>query len=137
MYSMAMLLNMEVKELESRLGNKGNEKVWPELPEPYCYRSYHIQEIIDLAYELGYAMIWFHIKIYLSPTPPYTGAKIPINITYKDMEYLLTDNYALLITCKHAMAWDGKHVLDPNGKIFTLEQIYDSLIMVFLIKPID
>ena len=135
-YSMAMLLNMEVKELESRLGNWGNEKVWPELPDPYCYRSYHIQEIIEVAYQLGFAMICFNMDLTLSPTPPYTGAQIPINITHTQVKYLLNSGDALLITNNHALAWNGSNALDPNGRIRRLDEIYDSLIMFFLIKSI-
>jgi len=135
-YSMAMLLNTSVEDLELRLGNLGNQKIWPTLPMPYCYRSYHIQEIIFVAYQLGYAMICFYKNIYLSPTPPYTGTQIPIIVPRAHILKLLRGSRALLITERHAMAWNIDQVYDPNGNKFPLDNIYDSLIMFFLIKSI-
>lgn len=136
-YSMSMLLGLSVEELEARLGNKGNEKVWPELPEPHCYRNYHILELIDIAYSMKLAMICYYKEIFLSPTLPYTGAQIPIKLTYTHVHELLANTDALLVTGNHALAWNGTYVLDPNGIMKSLSDVYDNLTMFFLIRKME
>lgn len=48
LYTFAMILETEPDILIKELGHDGMEKIWPSLPEPYCYKGFHIQEMIDL-----------------------------------------------------------------------------------------
>jgi hypothetical protein len=47
---------MPVAEFISKIGHDGSRIVWPELPEPNCRRSFHLQECIDCLIDLGYSL---------------------------------------------------------------------------------
>ena len=48
--SAAMVMDVPLSELKERIGHNGNEVVFPSIEEPYCFRGFHNQEIIDLAF---------------------------------------------------------------------------------------
>ena len=52
----AMALNTPVEDLLERLGDRWKTFAFPNLPVPYCWRGIHIQELILLALEDGYAV---------------------------------------------------------------------------------
>ena len=137
-YSVAMLLGCTVKELESGLGNLGQCKVW-DLPEPYCRRSYHIQEIINYALKQGYTLTPFCTEYTILPTPPHIGAPIINKLTRAYAQNILTRFNALLIKPGHAMAWNHltSGAYEPNGAVWQLSQIWESLTMFFICNQIS
>ncbi len=54
--SFAMALNVPAQELLDRIGDEWQTLAFPGLPVPYCWRGVHIQELILLALEYGYAV---------------------------------------------------------------------------------
>jgi len=52
----AMALNMPAEELLIYIGDGWKIHAFPNLPVPYCYRGIHIQELILVALERGYAV---------------------------------------------------------------------------------
>lgn len=54
--SFAMALGMPAEDLLARLGDRWKTLAFPDLPVPYCWRGIHIQELILVALEMGYAV---------------------------------------------------------------------------------
>lgn len=123
--SFAMALDKEVQQVLSLVGHNGSEIIWPKLKEPYCRRSFHIQEMILISYALGYTCTPFEaipVSKPLGATEPYA---IDIATPQGRMNDLLFDNYGVLIGLgksglPHAVAWDGYQIFDPNGTIYNI-----------------
>jgi len=131
LYSVAMVLDESVAALMVEIGHDGMKKWWPELPVPYCYRGYHIQEIVDLFLARGYGLT----PIELYPMSASQRAKDDVHVLWdaayaqERFERLLAGRKGILIgqTANgggHACAWDGSSVYDPNGRIYGLEQFH-------------
>lgn len=45
----SMALHIPIERLIDMIGHDGSERIWPDFPEPQCYRSFHPQELIDCA----------------------------------------------------------------------------------------
>lgn len=50
---LAMLWNVDLDTLLGLIGHDGTEKLWPDLPEPFCYRGHSLDEAMWLAYMTG------------------------------------------------------------------------------------
>lgn len=116
----AIVLERPVQEIIQLLGHDGSEVVWPHLPEPYCRRSFHIQELIYACYNLGYSVIEYQ-KI--ARHAPEFGKKIfetDFSSIFKTIIECSTTKGVLtgvgLAGIPHAIAWSGA---DQKG--------YDSL----------
>lgn len=59
--SFAMALNIPVQDIFDELGHDGGEILWLNLPEPTCRRSFHIQEMIEIALRRGFAVTPFEL----------------------------------------------------------------------------
>ena len=123
----AMVMDEPLEDLKKRIGHDGFEKVFPNSYEPYCYRGYHIQEIIDQAFLNGWAVI----NIEVSPNQvSFLGNdklfKIPINENRLNV-YL--NKFPGIIAgvipgvTAHASAWDNKskQIFDPAGEVYKLK----------------
>jgi len=51
-----MALDMAAEDLLARIGDRWKTLAFPNLPVPYCWRGIHIQELILVALEQGYAV---------------------------------------------------------------------------------
>ena len=124
--SAAMVLDINREALIDRIGHDGGEIVFPEQPEPMKRQGFHIQEIIDVAVESGYWVM--PIEVMPSST---TDGKNNFDIEIKDHGQRLTDHMAdwpgIIVgrsrRMNHAVAWDGKMVYDPVGKIYAFDDI--------------
>lgn len=130
LYSFAMILETEPEVLIKELGHDGMKKKWPELPEPYCYQSFHIQEMIDLCLRRGLSCTEIHaLALSLPPSQAYmhmkahnVGHHFVYSVTkvkerFKDH---LEDKKAVLYGqtsggVTHAWAWDGTYAHDPRS----------------------
>ena len=99
-YSLAMLLDLDVKDVEEAL---------PQVSE----RSHHIQEVIDYLWPT-------HTLLHIEPNPAVDNIE---NLVFNDpttrfLSYAL-DNPGLIICAHpwHCVAWDGHKIYDPNGVI--------------------
>jgi hypothetical protein len=52
----AMVLDIPVSQIFDYLGHNGEAIVWPQLEEPRCRRSFHIQEMIDFCFSKKYSV---------------------------------------------------------------------------------
>jgi hypothetical protein len=143
LYSAAMLLDADPLDLIEEIGHDGMDKWWPTLDPPLCYRSHHIQEIIDCCASREFGLCPIEIMPCLIPQGQSSMGKI----IYTDpeygetrFEYLIKGRPGILIGMSsngtgHAAAWDGSQVYDPNGSIYDLElfQIRECWILTKLI----
>ncbi len=67
--SFAIVLKCSVAKLVRLVGHDGSKVQWPELKEPNCRRGFHIQEMIDCAWALGYAVTAFEAMPALMSSP--------------------------------------------------------------------
>ena len=102
--SFAMVMETSVSELVKELGHDGSELVRPG-PEPLCRRGFHPQELIQIcAHSRGYAVET------LEPRPRFED-----NIRVK-VPFLMV-GIGILLSERHAVAWDGDRILDPSGLV--------------------
>lgn len=50
------------------IGHDGSEIIWPGLVEPFNRRAFHIQELINVAWKLGYSATPFETKLKSAPS---------------------------------------------------------------------
>ena len=119
-YSAAMVLGEDPQDLCTEIGYTGLEKFW-DLPVPRCYRGHHIQEIQDLFLARGKCL--YEIEVY--PRMGHPGVTPIRAMSDSDAESrfvrLINQRPGILIGRNHAVAWSGKLVFDPNGRVYPLE----------------
>ncbi|MEA1999814.1 MAG: hypothetical protein U9N61_10915 [Euryarchaeota archaeon] len=128
----AMVLNKPVAKVIEDIGHDGSKIIFPEEPEPFCRRSFHIQELTDICMLRNIAVI----PIECSPVSEACGHKYNIPVHSKRLDYYLV-NYNGVLTGigssgkPHAVAWGSGKVFDPNGTTYSIENF--SIHMYFLI----
>ena len=111
-YASAMMLDMEPTEIFSALGERKG------------LYNYHIQEIIDLALARGVAMVqvdyapWAvgsfkHLDDFMFLMPEEQSRARFIT--------RLEGRRAIVCNSSHVVAWDGKEIYDPRGRIYSLD----------------
>jgi len=119
--ALASVMNVAVEDIFDYLGHDGTEIIWPELPKPYCYRSFHIQEMCAYALMGNYAITTFTPMIGIAPRRS-CEPHVVVCPHYADY----TTYYQSVLTGTsaqgnpHAVAWDGKQMMDPSvGEFIT------------------
>jgi hypothetical protein len=130
----ALALAVPFEQVIKQVGHDGSELIWKELSGNKQRRSFHLQEMIDVGLYYGYAVI----VIERQPCSlPYDHDGMPFLLPKgKDrfMSYLRNHSGVLIgktITGNpHAVMWDGKQIVDPNGFIYPLGQFNPSLFCI-------
>lgn len=122
--SFAMVFGIPVQKIFDKLGHDGSEILFPELPEPYCRRSFHVQEMVDVGYTLRRHVLILERELYLSPSD---GQIKKINPLLPFDAYMKDNPCVLMGTLpngmRHAVAYlDGKYY-DPS--ILTITTDYE------------
>jgi len=122
LYSAAILLDVPPRRLIEEIGHDGMEIRWPELKAPGCYRSHHIQEIIDCFIRRGYVLVPIEREPVQAPC-----SGVPICYTYEHVKardrfegYFTKPAIVIgkLTSTPHAWVYDGRESFyDPNGFI--------------------
>lgn len=125
-YALAMVLDIAVEDVITRLGHDGQEIWWPKHRVPYSYRGVHIQEAVDLclAYGRGLVPIELYPRTASAKSPEY-GRMLFLKAKAEErFEKMLHQRSGILIGRAqgggHACAWDGHMVFDPNGRMYHL-----------------
>ena len=131
----AMCMGISVDSVIAGIGHDGMERIHPTLEEPFCFRGFHEQEIIDHAFELG---TWV-IKIEALPGAISGGEQEELYVVkFKDsnedriFRYLNNSERTIILGRStrtdvwHAVAWDGKQIYDPNGKVYSILNAADE-----------
>ena len=92
----AELLEEDVESIAKEIGICGDEIIWPDLPDPFRRRGFHIHDLRLLFLTRGYALVDF------DPTPVLKtqGSDKLFEISFDIQNILLTYN-GLLIIKKH------------------------------------
>ncbi|MFA5758558.1 MAG: hypothetical protein WC942_04250 [Clostridia bacterium] len=126
--SAAMVLNKPIKELEELIGHNGSEIIHPELKSPGNRKGFHQQEIIDASLVLGFAVT----PIEADPVQTPDGINFHkikfFDFNSSEHRFLSHLNNTVGVLSGetqsgywHNVAWDGKYIFDPRGKIYKLE----------------
>jgi len=135
--SFAMVFDVATRELLSALDdNNYNQVVFPGLPEPFCWRGFHVQQFVRYAVSRGFAVTPIEVAPAVAPPPPYQRQyqRVPI---YQSTEaatrswslfketiqtsrgvltgYLSKDGGS---PAGHAVAYEQGIVFDPRGRSF-------------------
>jgi hypothetical protein len=125
----AMTLGILPKEIYEFIGHDGSEVIWPELDEPYCRRSFSIEEMLD------YCIATVYYPVQLSPNPAYCPEQTDrlfqpfLEPEARFAHYLEVKPAVLLGIGKdsghpHAVAWCHKEqlIFDPSGEKYSIDR---------------
>ena len=126
--ALAMVLGVDYDFVIKKIGHDGSEIINSNLRPPGCYKGFHMQELIEVAIDEGYALT----PIEAIPVQTATGVDEHVVVfpQYQDHEQRLQHhlNYCSkgIIMGKldkywHAVAWDGKMVFDPRGQVYPFD----------------
>jgi len=127
-YATAMLLGASPEWVEESLGHDGSEVWWPELGIPWCQRGVHMQEILDIVEASGSLLICYQLMPTSVPIDGGTRKTIwEPEYAMKRFSLILELGPGIVITDRHACAWDGSLVYDPNGRIADISEFLCEL----------
>lgn len=119
----AMVLRTPVAQLLERLGHDGSEIVFPELPDPARRRGFHSQELIHIAWYLGYTVTPMELFPMIAPSEG-TGS-IPVifegdqNNNWKRFIDIINNSEGIIEgrgkTWRHTVAYFNGMIYDPDG----------------------
>jgi len=117
----AIALNTPLEKILDIIGHDGSEDIHPHLPIPYCKRSFHIQELIDVGFKLNYAIIQIDLEfIQIAGEHIWSsGAKTERFVDYMGRNIGVLTGIGLSGK-PHAVAWNGHQCLDPNGTQYSI-----------------
>lgn len=130
----AIALNLPVEEIIASIGHDGSEIIFPDLKEPYCRRSFHIQELIDMCMLKQVAVIPIE-KTLVSEAKDH---QFTLTVKCNRFTNYLT-NYSGVLTGigkitkqPHAVAWDTRHVFDPNGYVYSIDNFTVNMFLIIV-----
>ena len=119
----AMAMDMPVSEVIKFIGHDGSEILFPSHHDPYCRRSFHIQEMYDMCISNGIAVTPIELKP-VGYVDIHTIEYIDLGGWPRFHKYLDTQIGVLtgvtVFDKPHAVAWDKQNVYDPNGSMYQL-----------------
>ena len=118
--SFAMACDCSLEKILEIIGHDGSEIAHPDLDEPYRRRSFHIQECIWAAAQLGFSITPFECYPQLAAMP---GFEIPVSLRFNKHEVL--SGFGVItgegMKHRHAIAFEHGFGYDPNGTVIDLE----------------
>lgn len=112
----AMAIDVPVAKVIEDICHDGSKIIFPEYDDPFCRRSFHIQELTDICLKRGFAVV----PIENQPISEAKNHQYNVPVHNKRLEYYLVNYTGVLIGMiqtdrPHAVAWNGHRILDPNG----------------------
>ena len=122
-YATAMLLDTTPDNITESIGHDGSAIWWPELKSPWNQRGIHMQEILDVVESVGSTLVCYQLMPCSVPIDGGTQKTIyePDTASHR-FSLILGGSVGILLTDRHACAWDGSKVYDPNGKIADISE---------------
>lgn len=120
----AMVLGIDKSRLIEHIGHDGSEIKNTNLKDPHRRRGFHPQEIIDAGWMYGIAIVEIQAMPYSTPGDG-TSFQVDFKINPVDRfdSYLMGTKgviTGLVNEVGHAVAWDGKKIYDPRGRVYDL-----------------
>lgn len=116
--SFAMALDIAVEDIFKELGHDGSLIWWPELPEPLCRRSFHIQELIEVALRRGYAVTPFE----LAPVLACYEKRYYFDERWTAFADVIANSIGVLtgmgVRTHHAVAYYYGQIFDPDSGVY-------------------
>lgn len=122
-----MVLEMSLERMLDRIGHDGSEIIYPDLPEPRCRRSFHVQECLQVLDALGYAATAFD-AIGMLVTDDVHQTEISFATDFEN--HLQTSNGVIMgqgCHNRHAVAIADKMIYDPNGYEYDWDSLIDHI----------
>jgi hypothetical protein len=121
----AIALGVEFDFITKFVEHDGSQVVWPNLPEPERRRGFHIQEMIDVAYSLEYLVTPIEPMPTHRPRPDVPVQLFPMRRS-RNIQELIANHIGVFTGegrsgKRHAVAWDGNKIHDPNGTIYDID----------------
>ncbi len=121
----AMALELEYKELIERIGHDGQAIIFPDLPDPGRRQGFHIQEIIDVAIDLGVAVTPIEALPYSTPD----GVKVyGVNFKVERFQNHLKNARGVITgmkkTWRHAVFWEGFYAWESPNTYHSYENLH-------------
>lgn len=117
----AICLNVPVEDIFKFLEHDGSEIIYPKVPEPYCRRSFHPQELMDYCYCIHNRYV-MQIENEVALMNSYNEQVYNVPLQKGRVEgYVRTHNTSVLSGQVkgngrwHAVAYVGGTIYDPNG----------------------
>lgn len=133
----AILLSIDVQEIFDYIGHDGSEIIWSELKDPFKRRSFHIEELRRFCFARG--IVLHEVDCEPAITVDYA---LPVDLEVVDQDKIskILHNHEAVFTGfagkkhRHAVAWDGKQIIDPNGTKYGLEDFgIETIYLSFVI----
>jgi hypothetical protein len=118
-----MATGISVETIIEAVGHDGSEIIYPDLDEPYCRRSFHIQEMINVCMlsNIGVIPIQTNPVSYVDSEHIYNLPDMRIMDWYTNLYSGVMVGLGLQGR-PHAIAWDKKLVHDSNGLVYSLDK---------------
>ncbi len=124
----AMAFDCEIEDITERVGHNGNEIIHHGLRPPACFKGFHIQEIVDVGWTLGFSMT----LIESAPSQTPDGVHIyditkwsQFDNNQQRFECYIDNNQGILIgkaqNYWHAVAFEKGTIYDPQGRIYNID----------------
>lgn len=129
--ALAYLLDEDVDKIIERIGHDGSERIWPELPDPKCRRSFHPQELLDVCLTFGGYLVEFEADPLIGYSDSQFASVYPKHI---GLSRLLSkmQRYSGLIygegaETMHWWALRKRQVYDPStDKVISIDEFIDG-----------
>lgn len=125
--ALAMVIGKDYDFIIEEIGHDGSEIINRDLMPPGCYKGFHMQELIEVAFGSGYAMT----PIEVLPVQTATGDdEYDVEFAHyrnpgRRLRYHLSQGKGILVgklnKYWHAVAWDGTEIFDPRGQIYSFD----------------
>ena len=120
----SIALDIPYDDLIKEIGHDGSKKIWPTLPEPMCYQSFHPGELIIIAFRHGFTVTPFEVTLEscclqcrVCGGPDYKKLhKISCFLPLKGNKGVVTGDSNI---GRHAAYWDGQKTHD--GSLIAVE----------------
>lgn len=121
----AIVLDIEIKEIFKLIGHDGSEIIWPDYQDPYKRRSFHVQELILVAFNLGFNITPFEQLPLQLPSP--LSEQYYNSMPDRDLTKIMFGKKGVITgtsktNSRHAVAWNGFKIYDPNHSIYDVDQ---------------
>lgn len=122
--SFATVLELPFSELIYRIGHDGSwiPPEWCHLTDPLCRRAFHIQEMIRVAGDFGFAVTP------IEPRPMLSAGPETVEVPIVNNKFSLTAQVGVLTGAlkdgrRHAVVWNLTTILDPSYLIYWPDQM--------------
>lgn len=135
----AMVFDAPLQEIIDYIGHDGSEVIIPSLRPPGCYKGFHIQEIIDIAFLYNYALVPIEALPVQTPTGQHEFAIEKWGL-FRDcqsrFDFYFTGESGLLVGKTrhyyHTVAFEAGTIYDPRGGIYGPEDCKIDIQMLWV-----